>query len=657
MRKIPVCVFTVCFLSAMLSFGQNESWVPVTPQDLQTKEVPGDPGAPAIQLYYVNRIDDELHSEFVYHRIKILTEKGMKYADVDIPIVPGSSITEVKARTIHPDGKMIEFAGTLLEKTIRKTQTEKYLAKTFFMPDVTVGSIVEYKYLILRPEHVFYSHSWTLQHPLFTVKEEFAMKPYKRQLQTKYGGSTGLGMIFLNMPASLRPNNKGGYYEMEAENIPAFQAEEFMPPAGNYLEQVRFFYEGSQISSSDAFWQQVGREWNNEAEHFIGNHEEIKKAAAEAIGTETDWDKQVRKLYARAQQVRNLTYERRRTKEELEKENLKPNASVVDVLNHGYGTRKDIVLLFVALARAARFPASVMHVSDRTQPFFQKDLLAASQLNTEMAAVTINGQVVFLSPGTRFCPYGQVRWMHTAATALKLDKDGGSFVKIPLPSYQQAGVERNATLALSENGSLSGDVTVQFLGGWALELRLDYLNADEAGKKDELERVVKGWLAPNPEVKLTKMDGWEAEDTPLTAQFHLQIQDYASVTGKRLLVPAVLFPQKQREAFKHADRKYPVYFRYPFTEKDVIHIKFPSGYTVEGNPPDQQVRLPYAAYQSASKIQSGDMVTQRLFALNGFYFDVKQYAEIKDFYDKVQAGDEQQAVLRVTDPSSDKKGN
>lgn len=656
MRKVQRCVFSLCFLTALLSFGQSESWLPITPQDLEAKEVPVEPGAPAIQLYYANYINDEFHSEFVYRRIKILNEKGMKYADVDIPIVPGSSITDVKARTIHPDGKIIEFTGTLLEKTIYRSQSERYLAKTFFIPDVTVGSIVEYKYLILRPEHVFYSHTWTLQHDLYTVKEEFTMRPYKRQLQTKYGGATEVGMIFLNLPATLRPKNQGGFYQMEAENIPSFQPEEFMPPRGNYLEQVRFFYEGSQISSADVFWQQVGREWNNEAEHFIGKHEEIKKAAAEAIGQEAGAEQQMRKLYARAQQIRNLTYERRRTKQELEKENLKPNTSVVDVLDRGYGTRTDIVLFFVAMARAAGFPASILYVSDRTQPFFQKNLLSRSQLSSEMASVTINGQDVFLSPGTRFCPYGQVRWMHTWTTALKLDKDGGSFVRIPASSYEQAGVQRTAALVLAEDASLSGDVTVQFLGGWALEERLDFLNADEAGKKNELEREVKSWLPPNSNVKLTRMDGWEAEDTPLIAQFHLQIPDYASVAGKHMLVPAVLFPKKQREVFKHTDRKYPVYFRYSFTEKDLINIKVPTGYAVESSPADQQVRLPYAAYQSVSKIESGGLATRRVFALNDFYFEVKRYAEIRDFYDKVQTGDEQQAALRLTD-SSQKKGN
>ena len=49
------------------------------------------------------------------------------------------------------------------------------------------------------------------------------------------------------------------------------------------------------------------RMWNDDAEHFIGNRKEISHAAAETIGNETDPEQKLRKLYARAQQIRNLS--------------------------------------------------------------------------------------------------------------------------------------------------------------------------------------------------------------------------------------------------------------------------------------------------------------------------------------------------------------
>src|SRR5215831_20367287 len=195
MRIFRCCIF--CLMTASLSFAQKEDWQPITPQDLQIKEVPGNPGAPAIQLYYADYIDDSAHTEFLYERVKILNDKGMKYADVEIPVPPSGSITGLKARTIHPDGKIVEFSGKPFEKTIIKGKGIKYVAKTFTMPEATVGSIVEYKYKSIPEEGIIRDNLWIIQHDLYTVKESFRIKAYTGMLATKHGAeSSQLSMVY-----------------------------------------------------------------------------------------------------------------------------------------------------------------------------------------------------------------------------------------------------------------------------------------------------------------------------------------------------------------------------------------------------------------------------------------------------------------------------
>ena len=156
MRVLRPFVYIGCLLSCAVGWGQKTDWLPVTPRDLQIKEVPGNPGAPAIQLYYFQDIDDSAannESERVYRRIKILTEKGNKYADVEIVVPPGCHVQEVKARTIHPDGKTIDFTGKPFDKVLVKGNGFKFMGKAFTLPEVTPGSIVEYRYK-LDPHHL-----------------------------------------------------------------------------------------------------------------------------------------------------------------------------------------------------------------------------------------------------------------------------------------------------------------------------------------------------------------------------------------------------------------------------------------------------------------------------------------------------------------------
>src|SRR5579864_5150198 len=163
MCNIRVFLVMTILLGAMASPASDkhtpapdhlEGWLPVTQQDLEVKDIPGSPGAPAIQLYYSYYKDDDGHFEFEYRRIKVLREGGKKYADVEIPIDPGDSLLELKARTIRPDGTIVDFKDKPFEKTVRKSRGIKIVALVFTFPEVSTGCILEYRYKInlLRSE-------------------------------------------------------------------------------------------------------------------------------------------------------------------------------------------------------------------------------------------------------------------------------------------------------------------------------------------------------------------------------------------------------------------------------------------------------------------------------------------------------------------------
>ena len=642
------CALLTCLTCASLSFGQkSEGWLPITDQDLTVKEVPGDPGAAAIQLFYSDIIDDQNHSELFYHRVKILTEKGRQpqpdgYADVEIPILPGFSVSDLKARTVHPDGTVVEFTGKPFQKTVVKGKGIKVLAKTFTMPEVTVGSIIEYRYRVNTPEDVIYNNSWTIQHDLFTAKEKFSFKAYEGGLNVEGGSHVSYTMANLTK----KPTLKGMTMELEMENVPAFQAEGYMPPERNFKPMVEFFYGGRELNSADKFWEDAGRKSYQYVDSFLGNHKEAREAAA-AIGSETDPEQKLRKLYARAQEIRNLSYEHERTDVERKKEKLKENENVADVLKHGHGDHDDIALVFAAMAKASGFTPSILLVSNRRDKFFNKNLLSKDQLDAMIVVVPVNGKEIYLDPGTKFCPFGLIRWMRTSTTALKLDAKGGSFITVPPAAHDKAVTYRTANVALAPDGSLKGDATVQFKGTEALEHRLDEFENDDLGRKKDLEDELKGWLPSGAIVKLTDAKGWDSSEDPLEIHFSLELPGYASATGKRLIIPPYLFQAKQKDAFTHAERKYPIYFPYAFAELDSVVLKIPPGFALEGTPQPQDTSLPYARYVNVTKFDGSQLSIQRVLLLNGIFFPTDKYAELKEFFGKVQAGDEQQAVLRA----------
>ena len=109
---------------------------------------PAAPGAAAVYLFREETADDDRHMRTFYARIKILTDAGREeFSDVSMPYEDKEeNIKGVEARTIHSDGTVIEFTGKPWQKEVVKAGQVRYMEKGFSMPNVQVGSILEYRY-------------------------------------------------------------------------------------------------------------------------------------------------------------------------------------------------------------------------------------------------------------------------------------------------------------------------------------------------------------------------------------------------------------------------------------------------------------------------------------------------------------------------------
>jgi hypothetical protein len=633
------------YLSSYAS-THSEDWLPVTAQDLQVKEVPGTPNAPAIQLYYAHYIyvDSGEQSQFFYSRIKVLTDAGRQYASIEIPIYPGVKLTDLQARTIRPDGSIVAFTGVPFEKTLIKGRGFKILAQTLTLPEAGAGSIVEYKYKLKA--WAFVSNHWEVQRNLFAVREHFLYLSPPTFVPVTYVVSKSIPKL---------PSKDKNNFDLELENVPAFEPDEQMPPEETY-KQVVYFFTGY-MGLPDFFWASQMRSMATDFEEFIGDHKEIRAAAEETTRGITDPQEKLHKLYARAQQIRNLGYERERTESEDKKEDLKPSKNVVDILKHEYGFHNGISAYFVALARAAGFDAEIVVASSRRDRFFQKGLLDAGQLDSVLTVVQVDHKDVYLDPGTKFCPYGMLRWTVTGTTAVKLYKEGGAFMVLPGAGAARAMTWRTAHLSLVDDGSVKGDLVVKFEGSDALEHRLVTLQTDEAGRNRDLEEEVKRWLPANATVKLTASQGWDQQEAPLTANFAIEVPSYAAVAGKRMLVTDYLFQTRQKEAFKHSVRKYPVYFPYAFGELDEIVITLPQGYILESSPERQELVVDFGNYRRVSEVTGNQIDMKRMLLLDRALFDLTIYEKLKAFFATVQTGDEAQTVLQRAEAKVPPKPN
>jgi transglutaminase-like putative cysteine protease len=633
--RILAISLILCSLAPFAHAG--EDWLSITPEELTMTSEPRAPGAPAVYLYRQYDRDNPKFREYFYVRIKILTEEGRKYANVEIPFQKGiGKIKSIQARTIHQDGTVFNFDGSIYEKMIVKSKYVKWLAKTFTLPDVQVGSIIEYRYD--RTPDGYYPPLWLLSGDLFTKRARFSFH------------RNDLGIIEWSWPLGLPPGTSPPTEDhhtirLECENVPAFEAEDHMPPHDEMKYRVVFTDVLRGQKDPEKFWKAEGKAQYQKVEEFIDKHKVMEKAVAEIIFPSERPEVKLQKIYARTLQIHNSSFERVKTEQETSREKKPEISTVEDVWKSGYGNRWAINWLFLALARAAGLDASPVLISTRDEHFFDRHQLDANLLNASVVAVTLNGQELYLDPGTLFAPFGVLPWYETNVPGLRLDKDGGNWIMTPLPPASESRIERTAALQLTNDGSLEGKVNITFVGMEALWRRLYECNESDQSRETFLENAVKEYISSAIEIQLTNKPDWDTAAPTLVAEFSVKIPGWASTTGRHILFPLGLFGGTEEHIFEHAVRVYPIYFNFPYQNLDDISVTLPVGMQVSDVGDARTVDVKACVYSLTSKNDKNSLRSTRQLTVNLGSVEAKYYAALRNFYQQVRAADQQPVVL------------
>jgi hypothetical protein len=204
-----------------------------------------------------------------------------------------------------------------------------------------------------------------------------------------------------------------------------------------------------------------------------------------------------------------------------------------------------------------------------------------------------------------------------------------------------------AMLSVDENGVAHGQIALVFKGLQAMSRRQEAGKTDAEGRTKLLEDELRGILPGNSDISLTSQPDWDNTEAPLTAQFRVSFP-FAVVSGKRLLLQQHLFQVSGHNRFSATQRINPVYFHYPWQEADEVHITIPAGMDVESLAPDDKLQTDYAVYQVKQKQEAPDkLFSRRDFIMTGMAIPADQYTQMKGFFDKVKADDDQPALLKV----------
>ena len=615
-----------------------------------------DPSASAVYLFREETVDDNIHIHSVYARVKILSEKGKEmFGDIEIPYEGGmSNIRSVSGRTIHSDGTVIPFTGKPMDKLLAKQGHERIMAKVFSMPDVQVGSIVEYRWILGYDDSWLISPHWLIQQDVPVLKAHYhfvsssARGGNLREITTSvYGHEITSNQLLYTyvLPAGDKPVEQAdGSYDAIVENIPALPNEDYLPPLESFSYRIVFYY--SPFHTPAEYWKTVGKYWSSDFNHFANPSDKIRQAVNGIIAAGDTDEQKVEKIYAAVMKLENMSFTREHSAEENKAEGLKVKTAE-DIWAQQRGTDDEITRLFVAMVRAAGLKAYGAAVTNRDRNLFEQNYMTWRQLDDELAIVVIGGKEVFFDPGQRYCEFGKLQWKHTWASGVRQTDGGTQFFTAPGLTYQENTLDRTANLTLDSTGQLSGQLFEKMTGAEALRWRQAALRADEAAVKKDFEEELQHSMPPGVVVKTDHFVGLTDYTAPLMAIVDVS-GTLGTQTGKHVFMPAVFFEAGNAPLFAKTHRENIVDLHFPYSVHDHFALTLPSNITIESVP--KQVNVPYSPNADYVANFGGDRNTYqyaRLLRVASILYKADEYPALRDFYQKLSADDQEQVALTL----------
>ncbi len=661
MRKLILLCGAVLFLAAQPPVLLRAQFQQPTEDELKMTADPMAPGADAAYLNIDEVSNDPMHYRSTYMRIKVLTEKGKELATVELPYLKGAfKVSDIKGRTIHPDGTVVPLTVKPEDLMVSKTGERQIAKMVFSLPDVTVGSILEYRYEIRYDDNLFSSPSWQLQRKYFVHQAHYSFTPFKAFMPD---GTPGTGTNWYLTDSRGRAANAliwwsrlpqgvtfktsvNGSYSVDVNNIPPTPDEEWMPPIESLLYKVNFYY--SYARDAGAFWAGEVKLWSKDVDKFAEPSKDITNAVNGLIApTDSDLDK-AKKLYGAVQALDNTDFSRVKTASEMKELKIKAAKRAEDTWSQKGGSGDDIAMLYLAMLRAAGLTAYAVRVVDRDRNIFDPAYMSLDQLDSTLVDLSTGGKEILLDPGEKMCPFQTVSWRHSDAAGIGEGAQGGAFVTTPMQSYLGNVTTRLGDIYLDAQGGITGRINYIMTGQKALHWRQMALRNDDAEVKKQFDHELEGLVPQGVEAHVDHFLSMSDPYTNLMAVINLK-GTLGAATAKRLILPGFFFETAGHVPFVNEEKRLePVDMHYGDRVTDEITYHLPDGATIEGAPQDANIPWPsHAVLVAKSVAQPGQITIGQTLSVGFTLLKADEYQDLRGFYQKVAAADQEQLVVHM----------
>ncbi len=655
MKRI-VLLLIILFLFSIDSFAQKEipAYGKVNIADLEMTDCNFDKGAEAFKLLDVcNMYFDRGTAGFtlfktMYHRrvrIKILKEKGLSYANLEIPFYANNNdqkITNIDACTYNLDASgKIKVTDVSKSSIFIKRINRQFSKLIIAFPEAKVGSIVEYRYKLERDGYNDIK-DWSFQDVIPTGYSEYEVQV------------PGLFMFTVkrNVSGDLQEDEKiiddvinigdDAYrfktikHKFMMQNLIGIHEEPFMSPAKDYLQRVEFLlsslnYGNNHIENLRTTWKDVVTSLNKDNDFGQQLEKDIEGIEPLVRGASSMKTAEEKVNYL----IKNISFQMVCTDGEAIF-----SSGVVNAWEKKAGNSADINFIFINALRKAGVKASPALISTRDNGLISSTYPSLNQFNTVMAYVSMDGVNYVMDASDKYAYYKMPPFRAVNTRAFVVTGESGNIIEIIDDNHTY-----NMLIAIKggidSKGLLTAEGTVSSQDYAKTERLKSYLKSAEDFKKNYFLDVNTGMNFQDFSFK-----NQEPDSLPFIQKFNFNRQLNNS-EGYSYFVTN-LFAGFDKNPFLEDQRNTDIDFG---TERHyTIYENFtaPEGYVFEELPKDISMAMADHLVDYSRMMTVSDNILNVTISVNfnSPFYTVNTYADFREFYKKLLASLNEQVVIK-----------
>ena len=631
-----VMALLVCLWSnGSVRAGEKFTWVPITDADRIVVQDSGKGIVDAVMLFERILVDDRELSTGdayidTYRRVKVFTIEGRKWAEVNIPYSEKMEVEEVRARTVLSNGREIEMSEEAIHETeVLKTESVRVKQISFSLPEVTDGSIIEYRYRQRKPAG---RSVWLFQKeiPLMHGEYRWRLAPAsKRSYLWYYAFAFNPNYLWLNcektgdvefLPSKKDPQE----LVFTILYTPAFNIEPHAIAKGSVLGQLCCYY--SDESHPMTFWGNVAGNVNDRIDIMLRKKGDLDKIVSGFIGSA---QRRVDSAYTWVQEnIKNTSLM-------TDKDDIEDSRNVEEILERKYGSPYDINLVFHAMVAEMGIDSRMIYAVDHSDTRFFPEV-KYWQFDESLVSVSPTGdQPYYYAPGSPYMPPRLVPWFIEGTQGLAARNPNQIFAYLPPSPAWSNSTTRTVSLRVGGDLSLLGVATELLNGHAARDVRLKLCTESASSQSALIENE---WTSTFADALVDSFTatGVDVISEPLLLSTHVSFPPLQRAPdGRVLLQPMMLFTRPENP-FTAERRSYAIVMDYAKVRTDHVSIKLPAGWSIESLPAPVAFENDVGRVDAKMSVQGAQLEVERTLLLKLAFWPETNYSAVRNLFQQYE---------------------